>query len=333
MRGTKLATAVAIGMVALAGCSSQTGGTTAGSNAGASPAQGAGGDSKVVGIVSITANEAGNALAIRGATAAAEKAGWKVEVIDAQGDANKANGAMTAFAQRKVGMIFNLVFPATSIAAGLARAQKNGVPVATWGGGPGPGIVMWTGDGGDYAKLSAEAMVKDLKEKGSVLALNYHGGQVCIDREKAFNEVVKNYPNIKVRSEEVRIPGFLQDASRFTTSWLSSHPAGNEPLAIWGCWDDVTLSAVSALGQNHRTDVLTYGNAGSITGVTAIKGGKMTASAYEEGFKEGEAMFSTTIEAMKAGSSWQPKGVKVPGILITKDNVDEFSKTHADLLK
>lgn len=326
-RTSVLLTAVAAtAAVALSGC----GQTTADS---ASSASGGQAGNKVVGIVSITANEAGNALAIRGATDAAEKAGWTVKVVDAQGDAAKANAAMSSFANQKVGMIFNLVFPANSIATGLAAAKSAGIPVASWGGGSGPGVVMWTGDGGPYATLSATQMAKDMDGKGSVLSLNYHGGQVCIDREKAFDAVMAQYPDIKVHKEEVNIPGFLQDAAKFTTAWLSSHPKGAENLAIWGCWDDPTLGAISALKQAGRTDVMTYGNAGSITGITAVKDGSMTATAYEEGFKEGQAMFTTTLEAIAAGDSWTPKNVNVPGVVVTKDNVDEFMKSHQDVLK
>jgi ribose transport system substrate-binding protein len=318
---------LAIG-VGVAGCSTPG---TAGS--GATAASNNTPKSKLLGIVSITANEAGNALAIRGATAAAKKAGWTVEVVDAQGDAAKANAAITTFANKKAGMIFDLVFPATSLGAGLAAAKAAGIPVASWGGGPGNDIVMWTGDGGPYATQSATAMATDMKGKGSVLSLNYHGGQVCIDREKAFDQVLAKYPDIKVTKEEVGIPGFLQDAAKFTTAWLSSHPQGSGNLAVWGCWDDPTLGAISAIRQLGRTDVKTYGNAGSITGINAIKDGQMTASAYEEGFKEGEAMFTTTLQAIKAGSSWTPKNVPVPGTLVTKDNVAEFLTSHADVLK
>lgn len=320
-----LALAVGLG---ISGCSTPSPASSGGSGAGGNAPK-----SKLLGIVSITANEAGNALAIRGATAAAKKAGWTVEVVDAQGDAAKANAAMSTFAGKKAGMIFNLVFPATSLATGLAAAKSAGIPVASWGGGPGNGVVMWTGNGGPYATQSATAMAKDMNGKGSVLALNYHGGQVCIDREKAFDQVLTKYPNISVRKEEVGIPGFLQDASKFTTAWLSSHPAGSGNLAVWGCWDDPTLGAVSAIRQLGRTDVKTYGNAGSITGINAVKDGQMTATAYEEGYKEGEAMFTTTLQAIEAGSSWKPKNVPVPGTLVTKDNVDEFLTSHADVLK
>ena len=90
---------------------------------------------KTLGIVTISATDSNNAKVIKGAKAAAEAEGWKVKVVDAQGSADQANSAMRTFATQKVGMIFDLVFPATSLGAGLAAARAADIPVATWGGG------------------------------------------------------------------------------------------------------------------------------------------------------------------------------------------------------
>lgn len=292
----------------------------------------AGSDSTLLGIVSITANEAGNALAIKGATAAAEAAGWTVEVVDAQGNADTANAAFKNFANKGAGMIFNLVFPATSLASGLTAARDAGIPVASWGGGTGDGIVMNTGDGGPFATIVTESLAEDMDGTGEVLALTYHGGQVCIDREAAFDAVLAKNPGIKVTKQEVTIPGFLQDGAKYATSWLASRPAGSGNLAVWGCWDDPTLGAISGIKQLGRTDVLTYGVAGSITAIQAIKDGSMTATAYEDGEAEGKAMFETTLEAIDAGSSWKPKTVDVPGVLVNSSTIDKFLTDHPGIL-
>jgi ribose transport system substrate-binding protein len=319
---------MAVGIVAaltvgLAGCSLPSSNST--TSAGGS-------GSKLLGIVSITANEAGNALAIKGATEAAQAAGWTVEVVDAQGNADTANAAFRNFTNKKAGMIFNLVFPATSLAAGLTAARDAGIPVASWGGGKGNGIVMNTGDGGPFATIVTESLAKDMGGNGEVLALTFHGGQVCIDREAAFDAVMKKNPGIKVTKEEVTIPGFLQDGAKYATSWLASRPAGSEKLAVWGCWDDPTLGAISGIKQLNRTDVLTYGVAGSITAIQAIKVGGMTATAYEDGTAEGKTMFNTTLEAIKAGASWKAKTVDVPGALVNKDTIDKFLTDHPGVL-
>lgn len=321
----KVALIAATGLL-LAACGSSPSKPAAASGSGAPSVN------KLLGIVSITATDANNARVIKGAKEAAEKAGWKVEVIDAQGNADQANSAIRNLVSKKAGMIFDLVFPASSIGAGLAAAKGANIPVATWGGGLGTGIVMTTGDGAPFAKPATEKMLQDIGDNASVLALTYRTGQVCRDREALFDQMLKDKPGIKVSKNEVNIPGFLQDGAKYATAWLAGHPKGSGNLAIWGCWEDPTLGAISALKQQGRTDVKTYGINGSSTAIKAVQDGSLTATVYEDGVKEGATMFDTTLQAIAAGSSWQPKTVDVPGILVDSSNVAQFVKDHPEAL-
>ena len=56
-------------------------------------------DKPLLGIVSISANEANNARYIQGATKAADELGWQVNVVDAAGNADQANAGIQNFAQ------------------------------------------------------------------------------------------------------------------------------------------------------------------------------------------------------------------------------------------
>lgn len=307
--------------LALTACSGSTG-----KSSGSSP------ESKVVGIVTITATDSNNAKVIKGATAAAKAAGWSVKVVDAQGNADQANSAIRTFATQKVGMIFDLVFPVTSLGAGLAEARAAKIPVATWGGGLGDGVVMTTGDGAPFAKPSVDAMLAALGDSGKVLALTYRTGQVCRDREGILDKALASKPGISVTKNEVNIPGFLQDGAKYANAWLAKNPKGSGNLAIWGCWEDPTLGAISALKQQKRTDVLTYGINGSSQAIKAVKDGDLTSTVWEDGEKEGATMFSTTLEAIKAGNSWVPKTVDVPGVLVSRATVTQFLSEHPDAI-
>jgi ribose transport system substrate-binding protein len=308
---------VSIGLAAT-GCSAP--GSTGGSSSSSSD--------KLLGIVSIASGIDMNDNATKGAMDAAEAAGWKVEVVDAQGDASKANAAITNFVNKGADAIITHVFPATVLGSGLAAADAAGIPVASWGGGTGPGIVLDTVT--PLGGPSAETMVADMGGKGSILALTYHGGQLCIDREAALDKVLAGHPDIKVTKEEVTIPGFLQDGAKYANTWLASHRAGSGSLAIWGCWDDPTLGAISSLKQQNRTDVLTYGIQGSKTAIAAISDGSLTATAFEDGSSEGKVMFETLLEAIKAGHSWKPKTLNMTGEIVKKADVEAFLKAHPE---
>lgn len=326
-------TAPVIAGLALALVLSACGGSSGGGTA-TTGGSGSGSDSgsKVLGIVTITATDSNNAKVIKGATAAAEAEGWTVKVVDAQGNADQANSAMRTFATQKVGMIFDLVFPVTSLGAGLAAARTANIPVATWGGGSGDGVVMTTGDGAPFAQPSVDALLAAMGDSGKVLALTYRTGQVCRDREGILDKALADKPGIKVTKNEVNIPGFLQDGAKYANAWLAKNPKGSGNLAVWGCWEDPTLGAISALKQQKRTDVLTYGINGSAQAIKAVKDGELTSTVWEDGEKEGATMFTTTLEAIAAGDSWEPKTVDVPGVLVSADTVEQFLSEHPDAI-
>ncbi|HTJ57901.1 MAG TPA: sugar ABC transporter substrate-binding protein [Devosiaceae bacterium] len=290
-------------------------------------------DAPLVGIVSISATEANNARYITGAQAAAKEIGWQVSVIDAAGSADLANAAIQNFAQRGAKAAVDMVFPYTSIGAGLDAAKGANMPVVTWGGGLGSTVASTNGSGGPMTIPVIDQMVKNMDGKGSLLALTYRTGQVCRDRETVLDQMLAKYPDIKVTKNEVRIPGYFEDGAQYANAWLASHPAGNENLAIWGCWDDPAIGAISSLRAQGRDDVKVYGVNGNAQALENIKGGFMTSTAWQDSYTEGYNMVKLLPEIVKAGADWQAKAVEVPAILVTKDTVAKFTTDHPDALK
>ena len=287
-------------------------------------------DTFTLGIVSITVNDSSNARYIESARAAADELGWDVTVVDANGSADEANAAMQNLSLRGVDAIIDLVFPVTSIGAGLRAAEENGVVVGTWGGGLGENVAATNGSGGIQARPVVEQMVEDMGGEGSILALTYHAGQVARERELILDEVLADYPNIDVTKNEVRIPGYVQDGAEFASAWLAAHPEGSGPLAIWGSWDDPALGAISAMKQQGRDDVMVYGQNGNIDAIVAVKEGWMTATAWAPVEEEARVMVDTLREAIAAGDAWEPKAVEVPVVVVNADSIDAFLEAHPD---
>ena len=290
----------------------------AGALAGATAAHAA--DKFLLGLVSIAADEANNVRFIRGAQKEAASLGWDVSVVDAQGSADRANAAIQNLVQRGAGAVIDLVFPVSSIGAGLAAAHEKNIPVATWGGGLGNGVVATNGSGGPLADPIIRMLVKNMDGKGEVLALTYHTGEVCRQREEVMDAILKDHPDIHVTKNEVRIPGYFQDGAQYAGAWLAAHPAGSGNLAIWGCWDDPAIGAISQLRSQGRTDVKVYGENGNAQAIENIRGGFMTATAWQDSFTEGEVMVKTLKQVLDQGAAWQPKAVEVPAVVVTKDS-------------
>ena len=49
----------------------------------------------------------------------------------------------------------------------------------------------------------------------------------------------------------------------------------------------------------------------------------MTATVWQPACQEGKAMFQAIL-SIAAGTSWQPTTLAIPGVVVTKDNVDKF---------
>jgi ribose transport system substrate-binding protein len=290
----------------------------------------AGAEEKLLGIVSIAATEANNVRYIAGATAAAKEDGWTVSVVDAAGSADQANAAIQNFAERGAGAIVDMVFPFSSIGAGLAAAKAKDIPVVTWGGGLGSTVAATNGSGAPIAQPVIDKLVADLGGKGDLLALTYRTGEVCRNRETLLDEVLAKNPGIKVTKNEVRIPGYFEDGAQYANAWLAARPGGGDKLAIWGCWDDPAIGAIGALRQQGREDVLVYGVNGNAQAIENIKNGHMTATAWEDSYKEGYQMVKLLKDIQAAGGGWSPKAAEVPAVLVSKETIEQFLKEHPD---
>lgn len=290
-------------------------------------------DKPVIGIVPISATEANNARYILGAKKAADELGYEVNVVDAAGSADQANAAIQNFAQLGVYAIVDMVFPFSSIGAGLDAAKGANIPVVTWGGGLGGSVAATNGSGGPMVVPVNELMLKNMDGKGAILALTYHTGEVCRNREIEFDKAVAAFPDIKVTKNEVRIPGYFEDGAQYANAWLAGNPAGGGNLAIWGCWDDPAIGAIGSLRAQGRDDVKVYGVNGNAQALENIKNGYMTATAWQDSFTEGYNMVKMLKEIRDAGANWQPKAVEVPAVLVTKDTVEAFLTEHPDAIK
>lgn len=290
-------------------------------------------DAPLLGIVSITATEANNVRYIAGATKAAEELGWQVNVVDAAGSADQANAGIQNFAQIGAVAIIDMVFPWSSIGAGLDAAASAGIPVVTWGGGLGSTVAATNGSGGPMAIPVVELMVEEMEGKGSVLALTYRTGEVCRDREVVMDEILANHPDITVTKNEVRIPGYFEDGAQYANAWLASHPAGQENFAIWGCWDDPAIGAIGSLRAQGRDDVKVYGINGNAQALENIRNGHMTATAWQDSFTEGYNMVKMLEEIVAAGESWTPVAAEVPAVLVTSETVDAFISEHPEAVQ
>lgn len=316
-----LALAAAVGLVAgLTACSEPAGGG------------GSGDGTKTIGVVALVATDALNAAVIAGVTEVAEKNGWKVHVTDTNGSVESANAAMITYSTtQKMDAIAVMAFQTNALQAGLQSAQAANIPVVSWGGELGAGIIATT-SARSVGQDSIDALLEDFGEKGSVLALTYHTGVLCLYRGYAFDDTVAPLTSLNVTRNEVAIPGQVEDGTRYTSAWLASNPKGSGPLAIWGSWDEPAIGAIAALQQSGRDDVWVYSINGGPQALQAVKDGTMRQVVWQDGQTEGVEMMQAAVDYVAKPDGWTQKTIDVPGVVVSADNIDQFLADHPKAL-
>lgn len=298
----------------------------------AQPAASKGG-TKTIGLITFSGTDPSANIVVSSAKKKAQEAGYKVVVVDAQGQVDQANTAMQNLVQRGVAGIAITVFPVSSLAAGLASTRQAGIPVVTAGGGTGDGIAVNVDD--SQGEKVTQALIDNTQGEGEVLTLTYLGGRPCQLRLASFNETVKaKAPKLKITRQAITVPGQIESATNVTLAWLAAHPAGSAPsLSIYACFDDPALGAIAALTQTQRTDVKVYSFNGIAPALAAVHDGTMTATLWFDQSAVGSTLVDVLEKSIKSGVSSTSSQVPAPSVLVTKDNYDSFVAAHPDAIK
>ncbi|MFE9104200.1 sugar ABC transporter substrate-binding protein [Actinomadura geliboluensis] len=296
--------------------------------AGCSGEAGSSGSGRTLGLVQFSGDDVYSNSALQGAADYAESKGWKTITVDAKGSVDGANTAMENLVTRGVDAMVVSVFPSSALGAGVAAARQADVPVANWGGGRADGV-PFAADTALGDEL-AERVVKDMGGEGELLALGYRPGLPCQNREKSLDEAVKG-TGIKVTRQQITIPGAVTSASEATLGWLASHPEGGGPLAVWACFDDPAVGAVSALRQSGRDDVLSYGLNGTAPALELVKDGELTATLWIDGPGQGAELAKRLMADLDASGPADPAEIGGTTQVIDKDGVNEFLKQHPEI--
>jgi ribose transport system substrate-binding protein len=108
--------------------------------------------------------------------------------------------------------------------------------------------VYVAGDNYVFGKQSAEFLVKRLNGKGDILVMEGIPCQVNTDRLTGFNDVLKDYPNIKILAQQPAM--WARDKGlTLMENWLQQFKKID---AVWAADDDVALGAIHAIKEAKR---------------------------------------------------------------------------------
>jgi ABC-type sugar transport system substrate-binding protein len=280
-----------------------------------------------VGIVTFSTSDVDTNKMVTSMTKVAKSKGWSVENLNANGDQQQAVTDIKNLVTKNVSAIIVTVFDSTALASGLSAARAANIPVLSAGGGMAQGIALSTDDGA--GKPMVDLMLKDIKNTGTVLNLTYHPGVPCRQRADAFDSIVKKQSGVSVTNHEISIPGAAETSKAATSAWLSANANKSGNFAIFNCYDDNALGAVSALQQNGRTDVKVYSYNATPSALQAVRAGTMTATLWLDLASAGKILVDSIPQIRSQGASWKPRSVIPDYVIVTKSNIDSFSAAHA----
>ncbi|MGO3738545.1 MAG: substrate-binding domain-containing protein [Marinomonas foliarum] len=186
--------------------------------------------------------------------------------------------------------------------------------------------VFIAGDNAGLGRVGGQWLAKEMSGKGNVVVIE--GLQIPINKQRvdAFNEVMADYPNIKILDSQ---PGdwSTQKALSVMENFLQKHPKID---AVWCQDDDMLKGVLKAIEESGRTDIKTVlGGAGSKDILEMIqhesKMVRATVTYSPSMIASGVALAVHGVKNEKIGHLYhEPSRVILGADLVTKENVADY---------
>lgn len=252
--------------------------------------------------------------------------GVALQFEDARSDVVKQLSQVESFISQKVDAIIVNPVDTAATARITKAAVAAGIPLVYVNRRPDDlklpaGVVTVASDDLEAGRLQMQYLADKMGGKGNiVILLGDLANNSTTNRTKGVEEVLKNYPNIKI--EQRQTGTWLRDKGMtLVNDWLTQ---GREFQAVVANNDEMAIGAAMALKQagTKKGSVLIAGVDGTPDGLNAIKKGEMTVSVFQDAKGQADGSIDTAVKMVKK----QPveQAVWVPYRLITPENVDQF---------
>ncbi|MCD8241655.1 MAG: substrate-binding domain-containing protein [Lachnospiraceae bacterium] len=255
------------------------------------------------------------------AEAAADEAGVKLIMADAEGDVNKQISDCETLIAQQVDALIVIPQDVEGSAPVVSMANEAGIPI----------IVC----NGDIADTNYTAFVGCTdQESGEILGTWFnenleHGSKICIvegpmgqsgqvGRYAGF-EAVGMLHNFEVLSTQTA--NWKRDeAMSLAEDWLTTY--GDELKGIVCKNDDMALGVLSACKAAGRTDILIGGVDGLEDAVQAVKNGEQGVSVLQDSQGQGAGAIEVALQIIN-GEDYEVD-TRIPFRAITAENVDAY---------
>lgn len=284
-----------------------------------------------VGLVQIGTDNPFWVAQVEGGNEAATRYGFDLKVTSGQGDVNKQVQAFEDLVNQKVDVIAVNAIDTKAYGPAMAKAKAANIPVVCLFSFI-DGCVTTIGFDEVYTgRTVGEYAVQLLREKegspkGKVAILEGLLGQdINQFRGGAFEEVLKQYPDIQVVAKEPT-NWDAKKAADITENWLTAYP---DLTMIYGLSDSLTVPASNVIKRAGKTDqILLVSVDGTEPGLAAVKDGSVKSTfAYAPQY---DGFWNVYVPYLVTQGVAFPKNVKLTGAIVTSTNIDALIKMAED---
>ena len=254
-----------------------------------------------------------------------EKAGAEVFVIDTANDfAELASRIEDVVSSKTDGIVLVSADP-NQVANQLQEAFDADIPVFGCDSGFIEGMqVNATSDNYQMGELIVRYLFDDLMGgKGTVIALTHRPHPGVVKRCEAFDDVMKEYPDIKLITER-HVPAEqpVNDAQDIVDNLLTANPEDDSVTAIWAAWDEPAIGATKALMEEGRKNVIVTGVDGNEQAVSLIKEGTNLKATVKQNFEGMAELVCGQMDRYFSGEDLERGELYAPAELITAETAD-----------
>lgn len=215
----------------------------------------------------------------------------------------------------------------SQVANQLQDAFDAGIPVFGCDSGFIEGMaVNATSDNYQMGELIVHYLFDELMEgKGTVIALTHRPHPGVVKRCIAFDEIIKDYPDIQLITEQ-HVPAEqpINDAQSIVENLLLANAEEGSITAVWAAWDEPAIGATQALKEAGRDEVIVTGVDGNQQAVSLVAEDGCLKATVAQNFEGMAAIVVEEMEKLFDGQEIEFGEKYAPATLITLENIEDF---------
>ena len=272
---------------------------------------------KSLGLVLSTLNNPFFVTLRDGAQQAADAAGTKLIIVDAQDDSAKMTAGIEDLITKKVSAILINPTDSDAVVPAIQKANDSGIPVFTVDRGANGGTVVShiASDNVAGGSMAAEFLCNAIGGQGNVVELQgVAGTSAARDRGQGFNDFMStSCQGVTIVAQQTA--NFNRDEG--LTVFENILQAQPDIAGVFAHNDEMVLGAIQAAEAANRTGIVFVGFDAIDDAVQAVKDGKLAATVAQQPAEMGRLAVETALKSLNGEKV--EASIPVPLSLVTQE--------------